>query len=165
MQPNRNMKTLTQAIIVASLGIVIPASAQVTQTREKTETIEHPDGSVTEKRTTTTQTFDPDVQKRVVKYFDPYREERYGLPPALVTSVKVKEIPATWTTTRLNSGVVITEKERPYLVAAPPELIKVLPARDEVRYYVAGGNVVAVDKQYRVVDSVQIPSIKITVDD
>ncbi|QJE96000.1 hypothetical protein [Luteolibacter luteus] len=159
------MKTLTQAIVIASVGLVLPLSAQVTQTREKTETKENPDGSVTEKHTTTTKTFDATVQKRVVQYFDPYKEERYGLPPAIVTSVKVKEMPVAWRTSALNTGVVITEKERPYLVTAPPELIKVLPARDEVRYYVAGGNVVAVDKEYRVVDSVQIPSIKITVDD
>lgn len=159
------MKTLTQAIVIAALGVVLPVTAQVTETREKTETQEHADGSVTEKHTTTTKTFDADVQKRVVKYFDPYKEERYGLPPALVTSVKVKEIPATWRTTRIGSGVVITEKERPYLVAAPPELVKILPAREEVRYYVAGGNVVAVDKEYRVVDSIQIPSIKIMVDE
>jgi hypothetical protein len=159
------MKTLTQAIVVASLGILLPATAQVTQTREKTETTENPDGSVTEKHTTTTKTFDAGVQKKVVRYFDPYKDERYGLPPALVTSVKVKEIPAAWRTSRLGTGVVITEKERPYLVAAPPELVKILPEREEVRYYVAGGNVVAVDKEYRVVDSIHIPSIKITVDD
>ncbi len=35
----------------------------------------------------------------------------------------------------------------------------------EVRYFVAGSNVVAVDKQFKVVDSIHIPSIKIEVDD
>ncbi|MES2920593.1 MAG: hypothetical protein V4819_03555 [Verrucomicrobiota bacterium] len=33
-----------------------------------------------------------------------------------------------------------------------------------VRYYVAGSNVVAVDSEYRVVDSVQIPSIKLSIE-
>jgi hypothetical protein len=42
----------------------------------------------------------------------------------------------------------------------------VLPApTPDVQYYMAGGNVVAVDKSYKVVDSIQIPSVKITVDD
>ena len=37
-----------------------------------------------------------------------------------------------------------------------------LPApTPEVRYYMAGGNVVAVDKSYKVVDSIQVPSVKI----
>lgn len=160
------MKTIIKAAAIVSIGLLVPAYSQVTETKEKTETTEHPDGSVTEKQTTTTTTFNPEVQKRVVKYFDPYKGEKYGLPPALVTSVKVKEIPAGWRSSRISSGVVITEKERPYLVAAPPELIKVLPApRENVRYYMAGGNVVAVDKEYRVVDSVQVPSIKIMVDE
>ena len=102
-----------------------------------------------------------------MKYFEPFKTERYGLPPAYVTRVKVKEIPAAWrTTTAIAPGVVITEKERPFLVEAPPELIKVLPApAAEVRYYMAGSNVVAVDKSYKVVDSIQVPSVKITVDD
>jgi hypothetical protein len=47
---------------------------------------------------------------------------------------------------------------------APPELVKVLPApASGVRYYLAGSNVVAVDTNYRVVDAISIPSIKITV--
>ena len=124
------MKTLTQAIVIASLGVVLPATAQVTQTREKTETTEHADGSVTEKHTTTTKTFDADVQKRVVKYFDPYKEERYGLPPALVTSVKVKEIPATWRTTRLGSGVVITENG-----AGADTVVVTIPKGSAVKFF------------------------------
>ena len=146
--------------------MIRPVTAQVTETREKTEVRENADGSTTEKHTTTTTTFNPEVRTKVVKYFEPYKTERHGLPPAFVSRIKVKEIPAAWRTTAIAPGVVITEKERPYLVEAPPELIKVLPAPTaEVRYYVAGGNVVAVDKSYKVVDSIQIPSVKITVDD
>jgi hypothetical protein len=160
------MKATSTAIAVAVLGIALPVSAQVTETKEKTEVRENADGSTTEKRTTTTTTFNPQVRTKVVKYFEPYKTERYGLPPAYVTKVKVKEIPAAWRTTAIAPGVVITEKERPYLVEAPPELIKVLPApAAETRYYMAGGNVVAVDKSYKVVDSIQVPSVKITVDD
>ena len=160
------MRNIATAFGIVALGTVWPLTAQVTETKEKTETTEHADGSVTEKQTTTTRTFGPDVEKRVVKYFEPYKTERYGLPPAWISTVKVKEMPATWRTTRLSTGMVIQEKERPFLMAAPPELIKILPApREEVRYYVAGSNVVAVDKEYKVVDAIQIPSIKITVDD
>lgn len=80
--------------------------------------------------------------------------------------MKMKEIPAGWRTTRIEPGIVVTEKERPYLVEAPPELVSVLPsASGGVRYYVAGSNVVAVDKTYKIVDSIQIPSIKFEVED
>ncbi|MEK7951614.1 hypothetical protein [Luteolibacter soli] len=160
------MKTTPLAIAVAALGVILPATAQVTQTEKKTEVRENADGSTTEKHTTTTRTFNPEAKTKVVKYFDTYKTDRYGLPPAYVSRLKVKEIPAGWRTTAIAPGVVITEKERPYLVEAPPELIQVLPPpTPDVQYYMAGGNVVAVDKTYKVVDSIQIPSVKITVDD
>jgi hypothetical protein len=155
------MKSILRLSGLAVLALAWPLAAEVTETTETTETTEHADGSTTETTTETTRTFDPDVQKRVIKYFDPYKTERYGLPPAIVTKVKVEEIPTTWRASGLRSGVVITEKERPYLITAPPELVKVLPApRAGVSYYVAGSNVVAVDKEYRVVDTVHVPSIK-----
>ena len=160
------MKTTRIAIAAVALGVILPLSAQVTETRKKTEVRENADGSTTETHTTTTTTFNPEARTKVVKYFDTYKTERYGLPPAYVSRVKVKEIPAAWRTTTIAPGVVITEKERPYLVEAPPELIKVLPApTPDVQYYMAGGNVVAVDKTYKVVDSIQVPSVKISVDD
>ncbi|WP_367871888.1 hypothetical protein [Luteolibacter sp. Populi] len=56
--------------------------------------------------------------------------------------------------------------QRGYPVAAPPELVKVLPAaRAETRYYIAGGNVVAVDKGYKIIDPIHIPSIKIQIEE
>jgi hypothetical protein len=150
----------TVAIVVSS---ILPLAAE-TKTTEKTETKEHADGSVTEKTTTKTRTFGPDVETKVVKYFDTYKTERFGLPPAIVTRVKVKQMPTAWRTT-LAPGVVIQEKERVHLIDAPPELIKVLPAPSpDVHFYVAGSNVVAVDRDYRIVDSVNIPSIKIVAD-
>ena len=162
---NKTMKSILRMSGLAVLSLAWPLAAEVSETTETTETTEHADGTTTETTTQTTRTFDPEVEKRVVKYFDPYKTERYGLPPALVTKVKVEEIPAPWRTSGIRTGVVVTEKERPYLIAAPPELVKVLPSpRAGVTYYVAGSNVVAVDKEYKVVDSVHIPSIKFVVD-
>ena len=122
------MKNIATAFAITTMTAVLPLAAQVTQTTEKNTVRENADGSVTEKNTTTTRTFNPEVRTRVVKYFDPYKSELYGLPP---------------------------------------KLVEVLPPVEstEVRYYVAGSNVVAVDENYRVVDSIQIPSVKITVDD
>ncbi len=143
-----------------SLASGFALSAETQTTQQATER-QNSDGTVTITETKTT-TFTPAMRTQVVKYFDPYKTAQYGLPPEYVTRIKVKEIPVTWRTT-IAPGVVIDEKSRPYLYAAPPELIKVLPAPIAgVRYYVAGSNVVAVDAQYKVVDSVQIPSVRIT---
>jgi hypothetical protein len=156
------MKPILTALGVAAIGC-LSAVAQTT-TEKTTDVTQNPDGSVTKTETKTT-TFDPTVRTKVVTYFDAYKTSPYGLPPAWVTTMKVKEIPATWRRS-LSPGIVITEKERPFLVAAPPDLVKVLPPpASGVRYYVAGSNVVAVDSSYRVVDSVPVPSIKIEVDD
>ena len=157
-----------KSIILLTLGAILPLAAQVSETTETTtETTRTGNGgTVTETTTTTTQVFNPEARTKVVTYFDQYKTSPHGLPPGFVQKVKVKEIPVTWRTTRIAPGIVVTEKERPYLVTAPPELVSVLPAPAEgVRYYVAGSNVVSVDKTYKVVDSVQIPSIKYTEDE
>jgi len=154
------MKFITKTCGLVTLGCVLPLAAQVTETKT-TETTQSASGAVTE--TTTTTTFNPEARTQVVTYFDAYKTNPYGLPPGFVQKVKVKEIPSTWRTTRIAPGVVVSEAQRPYLVSAPPELVKVLPApTGGIRYYVAGSNVVAVDSSYKVVDSVQIPSIKYT---
>jgi hypothetical protein len=151
----QTMRTTVAALGAAALGTILPLAAQVTETREKTKVEEHADG---------TTTFTPEVKTKVVKYFEPHKTAKYGLPPAWVTKVKVKETPVAWRTT-LAPGVMITEKERAFLMDAPADLVAVLPpAPADVHYYVAGGNVVAVDKSYKVVESINIPSIKI-VDD
>ncbi len=156
------MKRVTIALSAIALGSLLPLLAETT-TEKTTDVSKNADGSVT-KTETKTVTFNPEARTKVVKYFDTYKTEKYGLPPAWATKVKVKEVPATWRAT-LAPGLVITEKERPYLVEAPSDLVSVLPpSASGVRYYVAGSNVVAVDSEYRVVDSVQIPSIKLTVD-
>jgi len=151
------MKPIIISFALATVCL-LPLGAQVTKT-ETTEVKEHADGSVSE--TTTVTTFNPEARTKVVKYFDTYKSNPHGLPPEWVTRMRVKEIPSAWRTTVIAPGVVVTEKERPFLVEAPADLVSVLPAASGgVRYYVAGGNVVAVDKEYRVVDSIRIPSIK-----
>lgn len=155
---------MTSIVSLFAIGM-IPLVAETT-TEKTTDVTKNSDGSITKTETKTTTTFDPKVQTKVVKYFDTYKTERYGLPPAWVTKFKVKEVPAAWRTTRIAPGVVVSQKERAYLVDAPADLVSVLPtATSGVRYYVAGSNVVAVDSSYKVVDSIQIPSVKFTVED
>lgn len=163
IEPMKPIITLFSSI---TLGCILPLSAETKQTEKTTEVTENPDGSVTKTETKTTTTFNPDARTKIVKFFDPYKTNPLGLPPGWVAKFKVKEIPTGWRTTRIEPGIVIQEKERPYLVEAPPDLVTVLPPPAAgVRYYVAGSNVVAVDSNYTVVDSVQIPSVKIVVDD
>ena len=158
------MKAITKAIGVVALGYILPLSAQTTETEKKTDVTKNADGSTTRTETTTT-TFNTEARTKVVKYFETYKTNPHGLPPQWATKVKFKEIPAGWRT-RIAPGVMIEEKERPYLVEAPADLVSVLPpASGGVRYYVAGSNVIAVDSSYKIVDSVQIPSVKIEVDD
>ncbi len=161
------MKLLITTFSAVSLGFLLPVTAQVTETKTQTETQTNADGSVTEKTTTTVTTFNPDARTKVVEYFDAYKASPHGLPPAWVTRFKVKDLPAEWSTTRIAPGVIVGEKQRPFLVEAPPELIKVLPPPTaQVRYYVAGSNVVAVNPAYQVVDSIQVPTVKfVKVDD
>lgn len=156
------MKSILKTFGLITAASILPLAAQSSQTTEKTETSHHADGSVTKTETTTT-TFNPEARTKVVTYFDSYKTNPYGLPPGWTAKVHVKEIPTAWRTTRIAPGVIVSEKERSYLLDAPPELIKVLPAPTTgVRYYVAGSNVVAVDSSYKVVDSIQIPTIKYT---
>lgn len=156
------MKLMITKIAPLVLASILPVWAETT-TEKTTDVSKNADGSVTKTETKTT-TFNPESRTKVVKYFDTYKTEAHGLPPAWATKVKVKEMPMTWRSS-IAPGLVIAEKERSYLVEAPSDLVSVLPtATSGVRYYVAGSNVVAVDSSYRVVDSVAIPSIKLTVD-
>ena len=158
------MKSIVHVFSLVTLGWTLSLSAQTTQTEKTTEVTKNADGSVSKTETTTT-TFNPEARTKVVTYFDTYKTNPHGLPPSWAAKVKVKEIPVTWRTSRIAPGIVVTEKERPFLMDAPPELVQVLPAPSAgVRYYVAGSNVVAVDKTYKVVDSIQIPSVRYTED-
>lgn len=149
--------------IVSSLSfaLILPVSAQVTQTKTEKKTTANPDGTVQQSSTTTT-TFNPEVQTKVVQYFDTYKADPNGLPPEWAAQIKIRELPSAWATTRIVPGTILAADTRPFLVEAPPALVKILPPpQAEVRYYVAGGNVVAVDKTYKVVDSVRIPTVNL----
>lgn len=153
------MKSRNFIAIVATCAL-LPATvlAQTTTTTETT--IEaNPDGTVTE--TTRTITIEPEVRTRVVEYFEPYKTERFGLPPEVATKIEVKKIPEEWRTVGINRGTVIAAENRPFLVAAPPKLVEILPADPDKQYrhYIAGGNVIVVDAEYQVVDSIRIPTI------
>jgi hypothetical protein len=160
----RIMKTRINACWAIALCMTLPLAAQQ-QTTETTETTRSA-GGVTETTTTTTTTFNPEVRTKVVNFFASHKSHPHGLPPGLTSKVKVREVPAAWRTSRIEPGVVISETQRSYLVEAPPELVKVLPApASGIHYYVAGSNVVAVDPSFKIVDSVQVPSIKYEEDD
>jgi len=153
--------TFLPALTPATCILVASASAQVT-TQEKT-TKENADGST--QQTTTTTTFTPESRTKVTEYFNTYKTNPYGLPPEWVPRMKIKELPPAWRTSQIPTGTVITQEHRTRLLEAPPELVKVLPAsRPDTRYYVAGGNVVAIDQNYKVVDSLRIPSVKFDVE-
>lgn len=156
------MKPMFNACVAAAFAcMALPAAAE---TEKTTEVTRNPDGSVT--KTVTKTKFDGDTRTKVVTYFDTYKSSRFGLPPEWVARVKVKEIPDGWRMTRIEPGVVIAEGHRTYLLDAPDDLVKVLPPADAgVRYYIAGSNVIAVNSNFEVVDSIQIPSIKFTVED
>lgn len=156
------MKTFLQTCGVATFGCLLPLAAQNTETTTKSEVTRNADGSVTHSESTTTVSFTPDARTGVVKYFDAFRNEPFGLPPAWVNQFRVNQIPVAWRVSTVERGVVVPELERPYLVEAPPDLVSVLPAPlAGIRYYVAGSNVVAVDRSYKVVDSVKIPTIRL----
>ena len=162
-QPPITMK-LIPTLSCFSLALLLSATAQVKETTTEKTTKTNADGTV-EETTTTTTTFNPEVQTKVVKYFDTYKTLPYGLPPEWSTRMKIKEIPTAWRTARVAPGTVFAEDVRPFLLEAPPALVKVLPPPTaEVRYYVAGGSVVAIDKTYKVVDSIQIPTVKFEVE-
>lgn len=158
------MKTTSIITAIIAAAAVHVIHAQTTTTETTTDVQRNADGSTTRTDTeTTTTTFNPEVRTKVVTYFDAYKTNPHGLPPAWAAQVRVKEVPAAWRTSRIAPGVIVQEKERAYLVEAPADLVKFLPAPGSgVRYYVAGSNVVAVDGAYRIVDSVQIPTVKFT---
>lgn len=154
------MKTILTLFGSLSIAAVLPLAAQVTEKETTTDTQTNPDGSVTQTETTKTTTFTPAARKQVVTYFERYKTDPYGLPPAWVSTVKVKELPTHWHTDTMQPGFVFPKAERTYLVAPPADMVKVLPpAPTGVKYYVAGRQVVAVDPQFTVVDSITIPTI------
>ncbi len=101
---------------------------------------------------------------KVVQYFDTYLTNSLGLPPSCAAAIKLEEIPASWTTAGIRMGKVLQASERPALVEAPAELVRILPTgQPKVRYFLAGTNLVAVDPGYKVVDSIRIPTVSLSV--
>ena len=152
------MKFLNHLIAAVAFSCIV--SAQNTETTETTEVRKNPDGTVTRDTTTTTTTFNPEARQKIVTYFSGYKGEPHGLPPAWAAKIKVEGMPVGWRSS-VAKGTVITETQRSYLVEPTSDLVAVLPTRTgDVRYYMAGSNIVAVDPSYRVVDSIQIPTVR-----
>ncbi len=144
---------MKQKLIIAAIaaGVALPLSASAQAVVEETTTT-----------TTETTTFTPEVQTKVVQYFDGYKAQPYGLPPTIVEQVPVQKLPTKWKTTPVTRGYVIPAAERTYLAPAPTELVQILPAAPaSAKYFIMGGNVVAVDTStMKVIDSVSVPTIK-----
>jgi hypothetical protein len=110
---------------------------------------------------TSSTTFTADARTKALKYFETHKGSQHGLPANVAAKIKTKEMPQQWKSSRIDPGTMFQEKERTYLVEAPADLVEQLPsAPSGVRYYIAGSNVVAVDQNFRVVDSIQIPTIQ-----
>jgi hypothetical protein len=106
--------------------------------------------------------FSSHARSKVVQYFDTYRSDPLGLPPACASKLKAKVVPAAWQTSGIARGTMVQESERSALIEAPRELVRVLPAEQPaVRYYLAGSHLVALDPAYKVVDSIQIPTVRL----
>ena len=106
--------------------------------------------------------FNSYARTKIVQYFDTYRADPLGLPPGWTKGIQVKNIPAAWANSWLAPGAVVAASEQTYLMAAPVELIRMLPTHSQdLRYYMAGCNLVAVDPNYKIVDSVHIPTVRL----
>lgn len=105
--------------------------------------------------------FGSHVRSKVVQYFDTYQTDPQGLPEGCAVRTG-KAVPAGWTTAGIRRGSVIGAEERQALVDIPAELVRMLPADGStVRYYLAGSQLVAVGADYKVLDSISIPTVRI----
>jgi len=104
--------------------------------------------------------FNSHARAKAVQYFDTYRAEPYGLPPACAAMMNPIENPASMADVEVAVGKVVKESERPLLLEAPSELVRIFPDQPEgFRYCIAGSHLVVVDENCRVMDSVRIPTI------
>ncbi len=107
--------------------------------------------------------FSSHARSKVVQYFDTYRADPLGLPADCAAQVHASEIPASWTTGAVACGTSLPEADLSALVRVPNELVRVLPAKQpSVRYYLAGSNFVAVDFKNKVVDSIWLPTVRVS---
>lgn len=153
------LKTILGALAICG---VFTVHAQTTTTEKTIQ--RNADGTTTE--TTRTVTIEPEIRTKVVQYFEPYKTERFGLPPDVVTKFEVAKLPEQWRTVGITRGSVIEAENRTLLVKAPPKLVEILPSYPDQGYnvFLAGGNVVVVDPEFRVIDSIRIPTITFTTD-
>lgn len=106
-------------------------------------------------------TFTAGARSTIIDYFESHRNAERGLPPEIASKMRVRDLPESWKTS-IEPGSTIKEDQRAYLLEAPADLTRKLPAAPSgVRYYIAGSNVVAVNKDYKVIDTVQIPTVKL----
>ncbi|MEO5715196.1 MAG: hypothetical protein ABIT37_17085 [Luteolibacter sp.] len=107
--------------------------------------------------------FNEHARSKVVQYFDTYRSEPYGLPPACAAKVRTGRIPGGWAEQGMAAGTVVPQGEREFLTEVPVELVRVLAAQSEVkvRFYLAGASLVALDAGGKVLDVVRIPTVRL----
>ena len=105
--------------------------------------------------------FNAHVRSKVVQYFDTYRSAPFGLPPGCAVRVD-DQMPMGWENPGIASGRVIPDSDRAFLMGVPIELVRMLAthSKTEVRYYLAGRSLVAVDSSYKVLDTVGIPTVR-----
>lgn len=155
------MKAILNVCCALGFSCLLLLAARNIQATAIPEVTSDSSGSVA--RSSAPAAFHSYSRTKIVQYFDTYRTDPMGLPPGWTLGLQVNKIPAAWGNSRIAPGLVVAESERKYLMAAPSELIRVLPLRPlELRYFLAGNNLVAVDHNYKIVDFVQIPTIRLS---
>lgn len=140
------------SIAAGNLNLPLPSSAVAKTPRE-----------VSPLAPSAATVFGSHVRSKVVQYFDTYRNEPLGLPPGHAAAGHLGEIPVSWNARGLSRGGVLHEHERHGLVETSADIQRILPARQpEVRYYLAGRYLVAVDSDYRIVDFIRIPTVRLS---
>ncbi len=100
--------------------------------------------------TPTTVIFGSHVRSKVLQYFDTLEEDRTGSSPGFGQA-------------KMTRGKVVTKAERESLTEVPRELARVLPdSMQWVGYHLAGSYLIAVDSQYKILDSILIPAVQRT---
>jgi hypothetical protein len=104
--------------------------------------------------------FNSHARAKAVQYFDTYRAEPYGLPPACVALMNPIENPAEMAEVEVAVGKVVKDSERARLLEIPSDLARIFPNQPEgFRYCIAGSHLIVVDEGCRVMDLVRIPTI------
>ncbi len=157
------MNALLNLFSAVSFVCVVSLGTRNSETSTSPEVSEKTAASVTRPASAPAVVFNSHARSKVVQYFDTFRSDTQGLPPALAGKIGMNEIPTSWQTSRISPGVVIRETERSLLVDVPQELVRVFSTHpQDFRYCMAGSNLVAVDKRYKIMDSIRIPTIRLS---